>query len=157
MSNSELLLGVDIGTASTKGVLARPNGEILGISERPQELSLPHPGWGERVVAVGGGTKGGLWTQIISDVTGISQKLPEQTVGACYGDAMLAGSACGLLDHDARWTSMADTVEPNPDNQAIYDELYGIYRDLYPATRPMAHALANIQTREDTALEEAPT
>src|SRR3712207_2434975 len=47
MNGSELLLGVDIGTASTKGVLARPDGEILGIAERPHELLLPHPGWAE--------------------------------------------------------------------------------------------------------------
>ncbi len=114
-------------------------------------------GEGERVVAVGGGTKGGLWTQIISDITGITQRLPEQTVGASYGDAMLAGIASGLLDRDARWTSMADTVEPNAENRELYDELYSIYRDLYPATRSMVHALANIQMRGDMALEEAET
>ena len=114
-------------------------------------------GEGERVVAVGGGTKGGLWTQIISDVTGMTQKLPQQTVGACYGDAMLAGIACGLLDRDTRWTTMADTVVPDPENRGIYDELYAIYRDLYPATRQQAHALANIQTRGDAVLEESST
>lgn len=114
-------------------------------------------GEGERVVAVGGGTKGGLWTRIVSDITGVTQKLPEQTVGASYGDAMLAGIACGLLDRDVRWTSMADTVVPNPENREIYDELYAIYRDLYPATRQQAHALANIQTRGDAVLEETAT
>ncbi len=114
-------------------------------------------GEGERVVAVGGGTKGGLWTQIISDVTGVTQRLPERTVGASYGDGMLAGIACGLLDRDASWTSMADTVVPDPENRGIYDEIYTIYRDLYPATRQQAHALANIQMRGDTAPEEAAT
>src|SRR5918997_4777082 len=44
---SELLLGVDIGTSSTKGVLARPDGEVVAIAERPHELSLPRPGWAE--------------------------------------------------------------------------------------------------------------
>ena len=106
-------------------------------------------GEGERIVAVGGGTKGGLWTQIISDVTGVTQRLPEQTIGACYGDALLAGIACGLVDRDAHWSSMSDTVEPNADNRELYDELYTIYRDLYPATRQQAHALANMQMRED--------
>ena len=114
-------------------------------------------GEGERVVAVGGGTKGGLWTQIVSDVTGVRQTLPEQTVGACYGDAMLAGIAGGLLDRNAGWTSVADTVVPDPENRGIYDELYAIYRDLYPATRKQAHALANIQTRGAVVLEEVAT
>ena len=40
---SELLLGVDIGTSSSKGVLARPNGEVVAMAERPHQLSLPVP------------------------------------------------------------------------------------------------------------------
>nr|MDQ2716407.1 FGGY family carbohydrate kinase [Chloroflexota bacterium] len=44
---SALLLGIDIGTASSKGVLVRPDGEIIARSERAHELSLPHPGWAE--------------------------------------------------------------------------------------------------------------
>ena len=43
----ELLLGVDVGTSSTKGVLARPDGEVIATAERPHELSLPRPGWAE--------------------------------------------------------------------------------------------------------------
>jgi xylulokinase len=100
----------------------------------------------KRFVAVGGGTKGGLWTQVISDIIGVSQELPEQTIGASYGDAKLAGIARGLVEADAEWSSMADTVEPNPENREVYDELYSVYRDLYPATRPMAHTLAGMQT-----------
>ena len=42
-----LLLGVDVGTSSTKGVLARPDGEVVATAERPHELSLPRPGWAE--------------------------------------------------------------------------------------------------------------
>ena len=97
-------------------------------------------------VAVGGGTKGALWTQVISDVTGVSQVLPEQTIGASYGDAMLAGIACGLVEAEADWSSVTDTVEPNAENREVYDELYSVYRNLYPATRPMAHTLAGMQT-----------
>ena len=43
----ELLLGIDIGTSSSKGVLARPNGEVVATATRPHELSLPRPGWAE--------------------------------------------------------------------------------------------------------------
>src|SRR5690606_41069347 len=43
-----------------------------------------------RLVPVGGGTTGDLWTQIVSDVTGLVQELPRETTGAAYGDAMLA-------------------------------------------------------------------
>ena len=43
----ELLLGIDIGTSSSKGVLARPDGTILADAQRPHEPSRPRPGWAE--------------------------------------------------------------------------------------------------------------
>ena len=102
-------------------------------------------GGGERLVAVGGGTKGGLWTQIVSDVTGRSQNLPEQTIGASYGDALLAARSVGLAEPDADWSTIAATVEPNEENTQVYDDLYRIYRELYPATREQMHDLADMQ------------
>jgi xylulokinase len=44
---SELVLGIDIGTSSSKGVLALPDGTIAAVAERPHPLSLPRPGWAE--------------------------------------------------------------------------------------------------------------
>ncbi len=44
---SKLLLGIDIGTSSSKGVLARPSGEIVASAAVPHDLSLPRPGWAE--------------------------------------------------------------------------------------------------------------
>jgi xylulokinase len=105
-------------------------------------------GEAKRLVAVGGGTKGGLWTQIVSDVIDERQELPEQTIGAAYGDALLAGIGGGILDPDTDWSSIAETVEPNPDNREVYDELYALYKDLYPATRATVHALAAVQTKD---------
>ncbi|MCA1719301.1 MAG: sugar kinase, partial [Actinobacteria bacterium] len=102
-------------------------------------------GGGERLVAVGGGTKGGLWTQIISDVTGRPQDLPEQTIGAAYGDALLAARAVGLADPDTDWTTIASSVEPDEENRGIYNELYNVYRELYPATREQMHRLSGMQ------------
>jgi xylulokinase len=104
-------------------------------------------GGGERLVAVGGGTKGGLWTQIVSDVTGRPQELPEQAIGASYGDALLAARAVGLVEPNADWSEISATVEPQEENRDIYDELYRIYRDLYPATREQMHDLAGMQER----------
>jgi xylulokinase len=107
-------------------------------------------GKAERFVAVGGGTKGGLWTQIVSDAIGIPQALPEQTIGAAYGDALLAGIAGGLVETGTDWSTISEVVEPNPENREVYDELYEVYKDLYPATRPMAHTLAGMQTGGET-------
>ena len=106
-------------------------------------------GGGERLVAVGGGTKGGLWTQIVSDVTGRLQDLPEQTIGAAYGDALLAARAVGLAEPDTDWSTISTTVEPDQENRGVYEELYGIYRELYPATREASHRLADLQKGAD--------
>ncbi|MGW5174947.1 FGGY-family carbohydrate kinase [Streptomyces sp. NPDC004082] len=94
-----------------------------------------------RVVAVGGGTRGGLWTRIVSDVTGLAQEVRAVTVGASYGAAFLAAGAVGDPDIDA-WNPVRARVEPDPGLRTAYDELYELYLDLYPATRDIGHALA---------------
>ena len=39
-------------------------------------------------------------------------------------------------------TSVATRIEPDPAAHARYDELYAVYRDLWPAIAPTVHALA---------------
>ena len=99
----------------------------------------------KRLVAVGGGTKGGLWTQIVSDVLGLPQDIPEKTIGACYGDALLAALASNLVDRDANWNPITAHSEPDAQAYDKYNVLYGIYRQLYPATSDLAHRLADLQ------------
>src|SRR5215211_437101 len=43
----ELLLGVDIGTYSAKGVLCTPTGDVLATETIEHEMSIPKPGWAE--------------------------------------------------------------------------------------------------------------
>ncbi|GLY34560.1 sugar kinase [Amycolatopsis sp. NBRC 101858] len=93
-----------------------------------------------RLVAVGGGTKGGLWTRIVSDVTGLPQQIPAETIGACLGDALLAAEAVGM--DAARGNPIAATVTPDPANHERYEEFYRHYRALYEATAETAHFLA---------------
>ena len=102
-----------------------------------------------RLVAVGGGTQGGLWTQIVSDVTGEEQQVPTETVGACLGDALLAAGATGVDVDPAAWNPPDHTVVPASTRR--YDEFYRRYRDLYPATADVAHFLAAEQHAADRA------
>ncbi|WP_413991447.1 FGGY-family carbohydrate kinase [Labrys okinawensis] len=41
------VLGLDIGTTSTIGILIRLPDQVLGLASRPVTLSSPHPGWAE--------------------------------------------------------------------------------------------------------------
>ena len=94
-----------------------------------------------RLVAVGGGTQGGLWTRIVSDVTGEAQVVPAETVGAAFGDAMLAAGAAGA--DVTGWNPDDHVVHPSGDG--VYDDFYARYRELYPATADVAHFLAERQ------------
>jgi xylulokinase len=90
-----------------------------------------------RSVAVGGGAIGSLWPQIVSDVSGRAQEMPAQTVGASYGDALLAASATGMVPPGTDWTKIVATVQPRPEFAALYDRQYAVYRELYAVTRPL--------------------
>lgn len=96
-----------------------------------------------RVVAVGGGTQGTLWPQIVSDVSGRPQVLPRVTIGASYGDAFLAGLATGQLRREdlSAWVGQTRTIEPDRDLKPAYDQLYTLYRRLYESTREVVHRL----------------
>ncbi|MFE6165892.1 sugar kinase, partial [Streptomyces sp. NPDC056486] len=98
-----------------------------------------------RLVAVGGGARE-LWTRIVSDVTGREQHLPRHTIGAAYGDAFLAAIGAGLAEPGdiAHWNPTVEVVTPEATASTVYDQLYGLYLDLYPATREAAHLLARL-------------
>lgn len=98
-----------------------------------------------RPVAVGGGTQGALWTQIVSDVTGLTQELPTYTIGASYGAAYLAAASGAPVSIKA-WNPVAGEVHPDPEAAASYDEPYAVYRALYPASRDLVHRLARLQS-----------
>jgi len=101
-----------------------------------------------RLVAVGGGAKNRLWLQIVSDASGLTQVVPERTIGASYGDAFLAGLATGivpdlaLLDRD--WVRITATLGPQPAARAVYDQYYPVYRSLYEHAKPDLHTLARL-------------
>lgn len=57
-------------------------------------------------------TKGGLWTQIVSDATGQSQELPQQTIGASYGDTLFAAIAVRPAEPRAAWNEHHEVVHP---------------------------------------------
>ena len=97
-----------------------------------------------RIVAVGGGLRSPIWVQAVSDITGRPQLVPEQAIGASYGDALLAAIGIGLVPPDTDWAKIAREVKPEPAHRALYDDLYTTWRELYPATRDQVHRLAAV-------------
>jgi xylulokinase len=98
-----------------------------------------------RTVAVGGGTQGTLWTQIVSDVTGLAQVIPTHTVGASFGVAFLAAQLVSDAQIDV-WNPAAEIRLPAPEHRELYDDLYQLYLSLYTQTLEISHALARLQS-----------
>ena len=96
-----------------------------------------------RTIAVGGGTQGGLWTQIVSDVTGLEQQTPLVTIGASFGSAYLAAAALqSVAIHD--WNPIISVTKPREELSAKYEALYGLYRELYESTASVTHRLVEL-------------
>jgi xylulokinase len=102
----------------------------------------------KRILAVGGGALNLPWMQMVSDISGIAQMIPEPQAGAPYGDAFLAGVGAGLFASSAeaaRWVKPGRTFQPDTAAFAAYEPLYRIYRDLYTANQPLMSRLTTIQ------------
>ncbi len=104
-------------------------------------------GGARRFVAVGGGTQGGVWTRIVSDVARIDQEIPTETIGAAFGNAILASVALGREPDIEAWNPVAETIRPTADAD-VYEEFYPHYRSLYRSTVDTAHFLAAVQRRD---------
>ncbi len=109
-----------------------------------------------RVVAVGGGAASRTWLRIVSSACGVTQLVPERTIGASYGDAFLAGRAAGIIPDAATlqrdWVRIADEVGPDPEMAATAEGLAPWFRDLYQGSREPVHALARWQRDEPPGL-----
>lgn len=99
-----------------------------------------------RVIALGGGSRSELWTQIVSDVTGETLECIERPYGAELADAYLAGYGVGLFDDLAelrdKWIRVGRRVSPRPEVSRVYERYYAVYRRLYERTQHEMHELA---------------
>ncbi|MFC7675939.1 FGGY-family carbohydrate kinase [Mycolicibacterium sp. GCM10028919] len=115
-------------------------GISFGIRQILERFDDAHTG--TRTVAVGGGLRSPVWAQAVSDITGRVQEVPEQAIGASYGDALLAAIGVGLVPPETDWAKIQHEIKPNPATRALYDDLYATWCELYPATREQVHRLS---------------
>jgi xylulokinase len=131
-----------------RGHLFRAAYEGIGFGIRQILEKFDDAHTGNRTVAVGGGLRSPVWAQAVSDITGRTQLVPEQAIGASYGDALMAAIGVKLVAPETDWARIAHEITPDPANRALYDELYGVWRELYPATRDLVHELGEIGERD---------
>lgn len=130
----------------TRGDLYRAALEATALGVRHNVETMRAAGADiRRIVAVGGGTQGQLWLQVVSDVTGLVQEVPATTIGASYGAAFLAATAVadeGQAPLITDWNPITQTITPNAALRAQYDTLFDRYVRLYAGTKGVVHELA---------------
>ena len=94
----------------------------------------------------GGGAKSPLWKKIFANVLNIKLEVPVSEQRPGMGGAMLAMVACGAYPSvqaaAEALVSVANTVEPDPELVAKYENRYQTFRKIYPACKelfPLLH------------------
>lgn len=94
-----------------------------------------------RTKICGGGAKSPLWKTIIANVLGIKVDVIESEEGPAMGGAMLAAVACGeyasVEEIAEKLVKVVDTVEPDPELTAKYEERYQKFKQIYPACKEL--------------------
>jgi xylulokinase len=113
----------------------------LAFEEMEPQLQQPI----EVLLTTGGGSRSALWRQIVADVTGktvVACREAETTsLGAGIQAAATAGWHGSLLQAAEAMSGVGARHIPDPSAAARYDELFAVYREIYPRTAPLHQAL----------------
>ena len=94
----------------------------------------------------GGGAKSKLWRQMVADIMNLPVLIPAVEEGPSMGGAMLAAVGCGeyasVQEAVDAIVKTADTVMPDPEAVARYEERYQTFRKLYPALKAVFPEMA---------------
>lgn len=96
----------------------------------------------KKVMAVGGGTKNLPWMQMIADICGVPVKIAEVSIGAAYGDALMAALGVGRFKNFEELNDVIRirmTLTPDPVKHKIYQCYRAIYDELYLKTKQLMH------------------
>ena len=93
----------------------------------------------ERTKICGGGARSPLWKKMIANIMNMKVAVIESEEGPALGGAMLAAVGCGEYPDvetiAAKMVKVVDTVEPDPELVAKYEERYQKFRKIYPTVK----------------------
>ena len=95
----------------------------------------------DRTKICGGGAKSPLWRKIIANVMNLRVDVIESEEGPALGGAMLAAVGCGEYPDvetiAKKIVKIVDTIEPEPELVAKYEERYQKFRTIYPTVKEL--------------------
>lgn len=95
----------------------------------------------ERTKICGGGAKSPLWKKMIANIMNMKVDVIESEEGPALGGAMLAAVGCGEYPDvetiAGKIVKVIDTVEPDAELVAKYEERYQKFRKIYPTVKEL--------------------
>ena len=95
----------------------------------------------ERTKICGGGAKRPLWKKMIANIMNLKVDVIESEEGPALGGAMLAAVGCGEYPDvetiAEKLVKVVDTVEPEDELVAKYEEKYQKFKKIYPAVKEL--------------------
>lgn len=121
----------------TRAVLEGVAYSLLDSKLYLDSLNIPY---NTVATAIGGGTKGKLWRQMIADTLGLALKTTESS-DSSFGSAMLAGIAVGIFkdaeDAVKKCVKQTDIIYPNSENTEKYRKVFETYKKIHDALAPI--------------------
>jgi xylulokinase len=137
-----------LGATATRGDMLRAvieglDFQLLDIIREMKE----HVGFSmDKLIVAGGAVRNDFWMQNKADIIGQPIEVPDVEDASPLGAAMLAGIGVGVYrdEKDAfeHVRKPGRTFEPDAAATAKYAEWFPIYKSLYPALRPVSHAVS---------------
>ena len=134
-----------LNLSHTRQHLYRSALEGIGFSLRQHlDVIRSHQLPVRKLMAVGGGTKNPQWMQIVSDILGQPLQVAAVSVGAAYGDALMAALGTGRFTDFSQLQSVLSVervYQPDQERHRAYQPYYEMYQELYLQTKELMHRL----------------
>jgi xylulokinase len=99
-----------------------------------------------RIRINGGGAKSPLWCKIIADVLNVKVDKINSEEGPAFGAAILAAVGCGeypsVEEAAGKLIKVIETTEQDPEEVALYNKKYDVFKELYPTLKDMYEKMA---------------
>ncbi|WP_289301191.1 xylulokinase [Sporofaciens musculi] len=135
-----MFIGMSMDTAREDMTQAVLEGVTFGLRdslEVAKSLGLQI----ERTKICGGGAKSSLWKKILANIMNLKVDVIESEEGPALGGAMLAAVGCkeypDVETIAGKVVKVVDTVEPEPELVAKYEERYQKFKKIYPAVKEL--------------------
>ena len=99
----------------------------------------------EKTKICGGGAKSPLWKKMVANIMNVKVEVIESEEGPALGGAILAAVGCGEYESVEsavdQFVKVVETVEPEAELVAKYEERYQKFKQIYPALKPVFQML----------------